>query len=49
MLKTLRETVYLADPGIDGRLVLKWMIHKQDDMAENGVIWFRAETNGELL
>ena len=39
----------LVDPGIDGRIKLKWIFGKLGRGAWIGLIWFRIETGGGLL
>jgi hypothetical protein len=43
------ERVYLEDPGVDGRLILRWIFRKWDVMAWNGSIWHRIGTGGRHL
>jgi hypothetical protein len=44
----LREGDYLGVPGVDGRLILKW-IFKTGDVAWTGMSWLRKRTSGRLL
>jgi hypothetical protein len=36
----------LEDPGVDRRIILKWIFKKWDEMAWPGLIWLRIGTGG---
>jgi hypothetical protein len=45
----LREGDHLEDPGIDERIILRWIFRKWDVRALNGSIWLRIGTDGGHL
>jgi hypothetical protein len=45
----LRERDHLEDIGIDGRIILEWILEKLIGMICTGFIWLRRETSGRLL
>jgi hypothetical protein len=45
----LREGDHSGDPGVDGRIILKWIVGKWDGWARTGLSWLRIGTGGGLL
>jgi hypothetical protein len=45
----LRERIILEDPGVDGRIILRWIFRKLDYGASTGLIWLRLGTGGGHL
>ena len=45
----VRERDHLEDPGIDGRIILRWIITKWDVGVWTGLIWLRIGTGGGHL
>ena len=45
----LRKRDHLGDPGVDGRIILRWIFRKWDRGAWTGLIWLRIGTGGGHL
>jgi hypothetical protein len=45
----LREREHLEDPGVDKRIILRWIFRKWDVGAWTGSIWVRIGTGGGHL
>jgi hypothetical protein len=48
-LGNLRERDHLEDLGIDGRIILKWILKKYDGWIQTGYVWHSTETSGGLF
>jgi len=40
---------HLEDPGVDGRIILRWIFRKWDVRAGSRSMWLRIGTDGGLL
>ena len=45
----MREIDHFEDPGIDGKIILRWIFRKWDVGAWNELIWLRIGTRGGHL
>ena len=45
----LRERYHLGDPGVDGRIILRWIFRKWDVGVWIGSSWVRIGTGGGYL
>jgi hypothetical protein len=43
------EDKHLEDPGVDGRIILRWIFRKRDMRAWTGSMWLRIGTDGRHL
>jgi hypothetical protein len=42
----LKERYHLEDPGVDGRIIFRWIFRKWYVGAWTGLIWLRIGTDG---
>jgi hypothetical protein len=46
LVGNLRERDHLVDPGVDGRIILRWIFRKWDMGVWTGSSWLRIGTGG---
>jgi len=44
--ENVRERDHLEDPGVEGRVILRWLFRKWDVGVWTGLIWLRIGTGG---
>jgi len=44
--ENLKERDHLGDPGVDGRIILRWIFSKWDVKEWIGLIWLRIGIGG---
>jgi hypothetical protein len=49
LVGNLRETDHLRDPGVDGRIILRWIFRKWNVGLWTGSSWLGIETGGGNL
>jgi hypothetical protein len=47
--ESLKERDPRGDPGVEGRIILRWIFRKLDVVVRTGLSWFRIETGGGHL
>jgi len=47
--ESVRERDHLEEPGVDGRIILRWIFRKWDVGVWTGLSWLRIGTGGEDL
>jgi hypothetical protein len=45
----VRERGLWGDPDVDGRIILRWMFRKLEEVVETGWSWLRKGTGGGYL
>ena len=49
LVGNMRERGHLGDPGVDGRIILRWIFRKYDMGVWTGSSWLRIGTGGGHL
>ena len=45
----MKESGYLKETGVDGKLILKWIVKELGGRSLNGLMQLMVETSDELL
>jgi hypothetical protein len=48
-LKNVKGRDHLEEPGVDGRIILEWILRKQGGKVWIGFIWIRIRTSDGLF
>jgi len=48
-LEHLKGRDHLEEPGVDERMILEWILGKENGKLWTGFVWFRIRNSGGLL
>jgi hypothetical protein len=49
LFENLKGRDYAEDLGVDGKIILEWILEKLVEESWTGCIWHRIGTSGEIL
>ena len=49
LVGNMRENDHCEDPGVDGKMILRWIFRKWEGVVGTGWIWLRIGTSGRYL